>query len=534
MALSAREFTKRLLASKTIELDRLKKFLDGIPKEEMPSDGEALARKLVSAQLLTAYQAQIIYQNEKARLTLGNYVILDKIGKGGMGMVLKALHRRMERVVALKVLNPSVTKTQKAVDRFQREVRAAARLNHPNIVAAYDADQDGKTYFFVMQYVDGQDLSSIVKKKGPLEINAAVDCALQTARGLKYAHEQGVVHRDVKPHNLLLDVNGEVKILDMGLALVEEPAEANKAELTNTGVVMGTVDYMAPEQAVDSHSADARSDIYSLGITLWYMLTGRAAYDGDSLMAKLLAHRDQPIPSLCQAREGVSPALEAVFYKMVAKRPEDRFQSMAEVEAELERVSKPGAVPVVAANVASQESQFNDFLANLDVEAAHAGKAIVERVSRKKGRRSDTSRSSGTITLGDSMSDTDSESRISRSGMDSVFTRTRTVWYRNWQLIVSLAGATGVVVLALFLVWMATARGDVLIKSYDPSIKVGIKRDGELIDSFTVAERRGKTPYRPGNFQIIIMEDREDEVSIINKNFRLKRNEPVIVEIMPK
>jgi serine/threonine protein kinase len=318
--------------------------LTAVFTEHKPADPEHLVKQLVRQKLLTAYQGQQVYAGKAKSLVLGNYTLLDKLGQGGMGMVLKAQHRRMKRVVALKVLSPAVARSPELVARFHREVEAAAKLNHPNIVAAFDADESHGTLFLVMEFVDGKDLASVVKSQGPLSMAQALKCILQVARGLDYAHHQRIIHRDIKPANLLVDHAGVVKILDMGLARID--SDGDKHELTSTGAVMGTVDYMAPEQALSTKHADARSDIYSLGISLWYLLTGKAAYPGESMMARLLGHRDAPIPSLAEAlaqRTSGKPippqqaaTIDAIFHRMVAKRPEDRYQSMQEVVRAIE------------------------------------------------------------------------------------------------------------------------------------------------------------------------------------------------------
>ncbi len=260
---------------------------------------------------------------------LGSYVIQGVIGRGGMGLVLKAEHQRMKRVVAIKLLARDSVKSPEAVARFHREVETVAKLSHPNIVAAHDAGDIDGLHYLVMEFVRGVDLSALIIHSGPASVASAVDWIRQAARGLEYAHQCGVIHRDIKPSNLLLDESGTVKILDMGLARIADDPE--QAELTGTGVIMGTVDYMAPEQAVSTKAADVRSDIYSLGVTLWFLLTGKCAYGGETLMAKMIAHREASIPSLINERSDVPVELNALFQKMIAKQPSDRFQSMSDL-----------------------------------------------------------------------------------------------------------------------------------------------------------------------------------------------------------
>jgi serine/threonine protein kinase len=332
-----------------------------VPPQAHPKTIEELVRSLVKHQHLTKFQAQQVAAGRTKALALGGYTILDKIGAGGMGQVFKAEHRRMKRLVAVKMLPAKTMRDPAAVARFQREVEAAAKLRHPNIVAADDANEVNGVHFLVMEYVEGSDLASVVKSGGPLPVAKAVNYILQAARGLEFAHAEGVVHRDVKPSNFLLDKKGVVKILDMGLARIER-LEAGQAELTNTGTVMGTIDYMAPEQAISTKLADARADIYSLGCSLFYLLTGRALYDGETITAKLLAHQKDPIPSLRSACPEVSAELDAIYCQMVAKNAADRQQSMTEVISALERLSsgQPSAIslPAVIEPPPAQTSQF--------------------------------------------------------------------------------------------------------------------------------------------------------------------------------
>jgi serine/threonine-protein kinase len=338
MSITVEQFIERLTQSGLMSAAEVSTFQDGLPPDKRPKDVQQLAQALVQRGKLTKFQAQTVYQGKTAGLVFGQYVVLDKLGEGGMGVVLMGRHRRMKRLVAIKVLSPAAMKQAGATERFHREVEAAAKLSHPNIVRAYDADEHQGMHYLVMEYVEGEDLATVVKEHGPLPVGQAVECILQAARGLHYAHDKGIVHRDIKPANLLLDKEGTVKILDMGLARITgADAELGGAErLTTTGQAMGTCDYMAPEQSLDTHQADARADIYSLGCTLYRLLTGNPPYRADSFAKLFLMHLESPIPSLCQARPEVPEALDAICRRMLAKKPEDRYQSMADVAAELE------------------------------------------------------------------------------------------------------------------------------------------------------------------------------------------------------
>lgn len=331
MPLSTEQFATAVTAAGLLSADEIKAIWNAFPASQRPKDGESFANLLVKEEKLTQFQAKEVLSGGKTPLVLGEYVLMAKIGAGGMGQVFKAKHRRMKRLVAVKLLPDSLAKDKATVKRFEREVEAAAKLVHPNIVQAYDAGVQHDVWYLVMEYVEGRDLSSVLAIEGPLPIVRAVDYIRQASRGVAFAHENGVVHRDIKPANLLLDNNGTVKILDMGLARFDD-GEAIQEGLTQSGQVMGTIDYMAPEQAFDTRTVDARADIYSLGCTLFRILTGTHLFEGGTLAQKLMAHQQQPVPLLFQRRTDAPRQLDAIFQKMVAKRPEDRYQSMVEVE----------------------------------------------------------------------------------------------------------------------------------------------------------------------------------------------------------
>lgn len=291
------------------------------------------------------------------------YEVIEQIGQGGMGAVYRAQHRLMNRPVAVKLINSQLIRHPQAVERFRREVQAAAQLAHPNIVAAYDAEQAGDVHFLAMEFVEGTDLSDVVLHRGPLPVAEACEYVRQAALGLQHAHEKGMVHRDIKPHNLMLSPDGQVRILDFGLAGFateeaylesEEAPESNDdttpIHLTTIGSVMGTPDYIAPEQARDAHSADIRADIYSLGCTLHFLLSGKPVFEADSVVDKLKAHASADLPQLVDSRVDASPELQDILDRMLAKNADDRFQTPAAVAEALGAFLEPQTSPTMASD----------------------------------------------------------------------------------------------------------------------------------------------------------------------------------------
>jgi len=364
MTISLEQFVHDVVQSGLIPQGELADYQSTIPAEKRPADAKSLALELVRDRMLTKYQAGKVLEGNANELVLGEYVLLQKIGEGGMGQVFKAIHRPSQRHFAVKILQPDLLDSPEVVKRFRREGGTATRLNHPNIIASYDAGEQDGVYYLVMEYVKGRTLSSLLRKGGPMSVAQALDYVIQAGRGLEYAHGQGIVHRDVKPSNLLLDEDDTVKVLDMGLARIVEaddvPDDATLIErLTKTCQTLGTVDYMSPEQALDTRTADHRSDVYSLGCTLYRLLTGHPVYVGESAVTRLVAHCEEEIPALRDSLNQVPSELNRVFSKMVAKKPEDRYQSMTEVIADLQACRNPGKLtlgPVFAASSATPGS----------------------------------------------------------------------------------------------------------------------------------------------------------------------------------
>ncbi len=324
-----------------------------------------LARDLVARGWLTAYQANQLLAGRAAGLVLGTYLVLERLGEGATGQVFKARHVHMRRVVAIKVIRPELLTDGEVVARFYREIQVTSHLTHPHIVHAYDAGPVGRTHFLVMEYVEGVSLADLVQKEGPLAPDRACEYVRQAALGLQHAHEKGLVHRDIKPQNLILTQvrssrsvaeldlsahalshHGIIKILDLGLARLPRSKEDPNNPLTQAGRgMMGTPDYLAPEQALDLREADIRSDLYSLGCVLYFLLTGQPPFPGGTLAQKLMKHQQAPPPPLGQKRPGLPSGLYHVVQRLLAKSPAERFQTPAELATALAPLAGAPVVP---------------------------------------------------------------------------------------------------------------------------------------------------------------------------------------------
>ncbi len=337
------KFLQCVRESGLVSADRLQRAVGQMPATDR---SRQIARGLIEQGLLTKFQAERLLVGRTDGFVMGQYRILDELGRGGMGRVFKAEHMTMGRVVALKILNSNLVKTERARQLFHREVKAAAKLSHPNIVTAFDANQIGERCFLVMEFVDGPNLHDLVKEHGPLPVTQACDYIRQVALGLQYAHDIGMVHRDIKPANLLVQKtktkagvgSSIVKILDFGLARIstsEDGTPESDSIETNMKTVMGTPDYLSPEQARSLHDLDGRADLYSLGCTLYYLLTGNVPFKGGTTMEKLVRHSTEDAAPLNTLRADVPIEVAIIVQKMMAKKPDDRYQHGADLAAAL-------------------------------------------------------------------------------------------------------------------------------------------------------------------------------------------------------
>ncbi len=305
-----------------------------------------LAEALIRGGLLTTFQAEKLLSGKwRGFVISGKYRLLERLGAGGMGAVYLCEHVLMGRRVALKVLPISQAEDPASLARFYREAKAVARLDHPNIVRAHDIDREDKLHFLVLEFVDGINLHDFVKKNGTLAPGRAAHYIRQAALGLQHAHEAGLVHRDIKPGNLLLDRQGVVKLLDMGLARFFDDDGTAFATAFEQGYSIGTTDYMAPEQTLD-YRVDIRADIYSLGGAFYYLLVGKSPFQDGTNSQKMIWHQVRHPKSVRLLRPDVPEGLAQVLDKMIAKEPERRYQTPAEAAAALaEFITEPVPPP---------------------------------------------------------------------------------------------------------------------------------------------------------------------------------------------
>ena len=330
-----RSFVRRALSSGLLTIEEIKKVVASLMIESNEFSPQRLAQGLMGAGMLTRWQSDKLLAGMNTGFFLGSYKLLRPLGKGGMGVVYLGEHHVMKRLMALKILPIEATSDPRKVEMFKSEARAAAQLEHANIVAAYDFAEAGNKYFITMEYVDGIDLQAAIVRDGTMSIDQAMDVMIQTATGLAHAHDRGVIHRDIKPSNLLIRTDGVVKISDMGLAKIG----FNEADKKNSRRLLGTADFVAPEQVIDSRTVDARSDIYSLGCTLYYLLAGRPPFVADSVAQRLAKHQTTPVPDIRDVRGDCPAAVAELITRMMAKRPEDRPKSAGELLSWLSRIA---------------------------------------------------------------------------------------------------------------------------------------------------------------------------------------------------
>lgn len=382
-SLSVDEFLDYLKKSELVAPEELDAALATI-KSDAPEtfvDSGLLAGVLIKREIITGWHARQLMKRKYKGFYLRQYRILKHLGSGGMSAVYLAEHLVMKRRVAVKVL-PKRKLNAVYLERFMREAQAIASLDHPHIVRAYDVDRFEDVHYIVMEYFEGQNLRQRVQADGPLAYEEAASFIRQAALGLGHAHQIGIVHRDVKPDNILVNKQNLVKILDLGLALLDEANFSGQTSSFDQDKILGTADYLAPEQALDSHNVDARADVYGLGATLYFCLTGSPPFPEGSITERLLAHQRKEPPSIFNVRPDAPIDLVEICSIMMQKKPENRFQTALQVVDAMERwLIKHGFATAAdfsraddAANDANSEdddfSQFNNkIFVDLDVDA---------------------------------------------------------------------------------------------------------------------------------------------------------------------
>ncbi len=427
-----------------VEKDQLNAVMADVKEQaggSLPAEADVVAKKLVEAGLLTHWQCENLLEGRHKGFFLGKYKLLDHLGTGGMSSVYLAEHVLMQRRVAIKVLPKHRVEDSSYLARFHREAQAAAALDHRNIVRAYDVDNDGNIHYLVMEYVEGRDLQQMVKSDGPLDYQTVADFIRQAADGLAHAHKAGLIHRDVKPANLLVDQKKVVKVLDLGLArfTADENASLTVAYDEN---VLGTADYLAPEQALDSHGVDGRADIYSLGCSMYFLLTGHPPFPDGTLPQRLMMHQKQPPPGVLKDRPDAPQDLIDICLKMMAKKPDQRYQSMGEASQALAdwlaAKGKKADSPSGSGSTLKLGQQVGGASDTRAPRAPHTGPVVKPAPKgrpRRRRRRASAGRGAGAgweSGQGGSRFESESAGRQRRVGGQSPGGR-RKIRFRHWQ-----------------------------------------------------------------------------------------------------
>lgn len=488
------------------------------PSEHSTSGSAPLAAALASVRTRLVPSPESLPADESvSRIVerVRDYELLDELGTGGMGTVYRALHTRLDRIVALKLLPGRRLRNPDAVSRFEREMKAIGRLHHPTIVRATDAGEVDGTHFLAMDFVDGIDLGKLVRLTGPLDAGTACELIRQAAVGLQYAHEQGLIHRDVKPSNLMVERGHNldsgsssgadtpadpsrpvVRILDLGLALFGSSSEAVD-ELTTVGQLMGTLDYMAPEQADNSHAVDARADIYSLGATLFKLLTGLAPYETAERCSplqkmKILATTDAP--SLASRREDLPEGLTSVVDCMLSRNPEHRYSSAADVATAL--------TPFCTSDSIHETVEHGIHLAN-HLRQTSDGPSLIGPTAQAP-----TPEHNRQPSPADGQPGGPASSRNPR--------RSRGFRALLWSVV------TATVVLAAVTVWIKTDTGTLKIECVDDNVPIEIRSGNTVVDTPTLRSGMNRLVIPSGRYQIVLS-SQYDTLKVENDSYELRR-----------
>lgn len=340
-------FLDAIVRSGLLDSDQLQQEIKHLSQEQR-GDVQSLADQLIKRGKLSSFQAKKLMKGAFGGLLLGPYEVVAPIGKGGMGTVYLARDMNLQKLIALKILPPKKAKqNERMLMRFQRELEINQRVAHPHIAWTYQGGMIQGVFYIAMEFIPGKTLSRLVNDKGPLDVARLAQIAVEVCLGLHHAHTQGVIHRDLKPSNIMITPNNHAKVLDMGLALIKGEAGGLREVIGGQGYVVGSMDYIAPEQIKDAAGVDARADVYGLGCTFYYALTGRPPFPGGTAKEKMHRHRKEEHPPLRSLRSSIPEGFAAIIHKMMAKNPEDRYQSMKEVrEAMLPWMTADAELPM--------------------------------------------------------------------------------------------------------------------------------------------------------------------------------------------